>query len=395
MPAQPPKVPLSVVSDDVAPAAFTVAVTYASGPPTVLVEGEVDIDTAPHLAAILHTVTDPGPSRVVLDLGAVGFLGAAGLNVIAQVAARLAPAGGRLVLRSPSRQARWLLDICALTRAVDLEDRPLSSPMAPPAGMSLAGGGGHLGVEQPRSGAGAQPQDTIDPSLISHLRQVTAIPANHDVVDGALRLVVALALAAVERADGVSVSLARHGRLSTVAASDQTITDMDTDQYATGEGPCVDASVHGRWFHAEELDRETRWPAFAPKALGLGINSILSSPLLAGGRPAGALNMYSRTPQAFARHEQQLAETFAVEASRILTEAGAGFTDDEASAQFDEALLARTIIAQAQGILMSRGGSTADQAFTILRRLSVSTDRPLASVAAHLVASLGPAPEVG
>lgn len=105
--------------------------------------------------------------------------------------------------------------------------------------------------------------------------------------------------------------------------------------------------------------------------------------------------MYSRTPEAFARHEQQLAETFAVEASRILTEAGVGFTDDDVSARFDQALLARTTIAQAQGILMSRGGSNAAQAFAVLRRLSVGTHRPLAEVAAHLVASLGPSPEGG
>ena len=57
----------------------------------------------------------------------------------------------------------------------------------------------------------------------------------------ALRL--AVERATVGGADGVSVSLRRHG-LAPVAASDQTISDMDANQYATGEGgPCVDASV--------------------------------------------------------------------------------------------------------------------------------------------------------
>lgn len=266
-----------MVSDDVAPATFTVAVIYASGPPTLVVTGEVDVDTAPQLAAIMGAIAESVPRLMVLDLGAVTFLGAAGLNVIARVAARLAQTRGRLVLRSPSRQVRWLLDICALTDAVDLEEPSVSAP-AVSTGVSAAGGGGHLGVEQPRSGPGARGSAAPGGGLVSRLRQVTAIPANHDVVDGALRLVVALALAAVERADGVSVSLARHGRLSTVAASDQTITDMDTDQYATGEGPCVDASIHGRWFHAEALDRDTRWPAFAPKALGRGSGSTPFSP---------------------------------------------------------------------------------------------------------------------
>lgn len=93
----------------------------------------------------------------------------------------------------------------------------------------------------------------------------------------------------MDGADGVSVSLRRHGHLATVASSDQTILEMDADQYATGEGPCVDASVEGRWFHVESLDNETRWPAFIPRAQKLGINAILSIPLLAGDRPIGAL----------------------------------------------------------------------------------------------------------
>jgi len=130
-------------------------------------------------------------------------------------------------------------------------------------------------------------------------------------------------------ADGVSVSLRRHGRLATVAASDQTISDMDAIQYATGEGPCVDASVEGRWFHAESLDTEFRWPAFMPGALALGINSILSSPLLARDKPVGALNIYSHTESAFAPKDQELASVFAAQASVILTDAGLDVTDEQ------------------------------------------------------------------
>lgn len=74
-----------------------------------------------------------------------------------------------------------------------------------------------------------------------------------------------------------------------MAASDQTNADMDGDQYTTGEGPCVDASEQGRWFHAKSLDTETRWPSFTPKAHGLGMHAILSSPLLVAERPVGAL----------------------------------------------------------------------------------------------------------
>jgi hypothetical protein len=236
--------------------------------------------------------------------------------------------------------------------------------------------------------------ESLEP--IPHPGRVTAIPSSTDVVDGALRLVVALARATVGGADGVSVSLRRNGRLATVAASDQTILDMDAHQYATGEGPCVDASVEGRWFHAEALEAESRWPAFTPKAQVLGINSILSSPLHAWKQPVGALNIYSRTPSAFASEDQRLASVFASEASIILTDAEVDVTDEEQSARFQRALVVRNVIAQAQGVIMEREGVTEGDAYTVLRIYSQRSGQTLLSRAQEITAStLRPQREFG
>ena len=166
----------------------------------------------------------------------------------------------------------------------------------------------------------------------------------------------ALTQASVEGADGVSVSLQRHGRLTTVAATDQTILDMDARQYATGEGPCVDASVEGHWFHAESLDEETRWPTFTPKAQRLGINAILSNPLGAENGPVGALNIYSRTAAAFSPKEQALASTFASGASILLQVGGVDVSDERMSERIGAALRNRHTIAQAEGVVMERDG---------------------------------------
>ena len=70
------------------------------------------------------------------------------------------------------------------------------------------------------------------PEAIEHLSGSSVVTENEGVVMGALRLLVSLAQAMVEGADGASVTLRRHGRLSTVAATDQTILDMDSEQYA-------------------------------------------------------------------------------------------------------------------------------------------------------------------
>jgi len=86
-------------------------------------------------------------------------------------------------------------------------------------------------------------------------------------------------------------------------------------------GPCVDASIEGRWFHAQSLEEETRWPAFTPRARALG-SAPYSLPPPGRGPTGGALNIYSRTAAAFGAKEQELASVFATEASNILSDAG-------------------------------------------------------------------------
>lgn len=358
------------------PEVFEIGVTY-SGPAVVIsVHGEVDLSTAAELGGIVNAVIDGRHRGVVFDLACCTFLDASGLGIMATAARRLRllPSSQALTVRAPSDLVKRIMAITGLDQIVIIEELPAT----------------HLRREQDGRGVSTEVGINAD-SMAYILRQVTAISAVRDVVDGALRLVVALARATVEGADGVSISLSRHGALSTVAASDQTILDMDADQYATGEGPCVDASIEGRWFHVESLDAETRWPAFVPKARTLGINAILSNPLLAGGRPVGALNIYSNRSGAFKVKDQDLAAVFATEASTVLANAGVGVTDEQLAGRLVEALHSREIISQAQGVLMKRDGVPAEAAYALLRQSSRTSNRSILDLAEETVAlSLGP-----
>lgn len=245
---------------------------------------------------------------------------------------------------------------------------------------------GNLGPEE-QAGDGSSPVVEQGSAGSFDLRRMAAIPASSEVVDGALRLVVALAAATVGGADGVSVSLERRGELTTVASSDETILQMDHDQYATGQGPCVAAAREGRWFHVESLDEESRWPDFIPRAIAGGIHSILSTPLMAQAQPVGALNIYSNTNRAFGKNEQELAALFATQASGILEDAGAHVPDEQVAAQLHEALRSREVIAQAQGVLMGREHLTANEAMAQLRRTARETDTTLRRLAEETVAA--------
>lgn len=219
--------------------------------------------------------------------------------------------------------------------------------------------------------------------------------STYEVVDAALRMVTALAESTVANADGVSVTLERHGRLMTVAASDGAILEMDRHQYESGEGPCLAAKAEGHWFYVESLDEETRWPMFVPLALAQGIHSILSSPLMTADRPQGALNIYSNTTHAFGEREQGLAALFARQASQVLTTAAADITEDQANARFLEALQVRQLIARAEGVVMARQGVHGEAASTILRRSARDQGLSVTEYATKLVESVGKDPSSG
>jgi anti-anti-sigma regulatory factor len=285
------------------------AVTYSDGGnPIVALWGTAKDDSAFDLAAILDAAIDRKPASMVLDLAELEFAGKAALLAISDAEKRLAAMGVTLTLRAPSALVNRLMRIMEFAATPRLEG-------ALPRHH-------HLGPEQ-LDDRSAQFRRVASSLSMDDPHRVTALPTHRDVVDDVLRLIVELARISIESADGVSISLRRNGVLSTVAASDETIMAMDLDQYSTGEGPCVDASITGHWFHAESLDTETRWPAFTPQARGLGIKAILSSPLRVFEMPVGALNIYSRSAKSFELKDQESAAVFAQQASVILCDAGA------------------------------------------------------------------------
>jgi anti-anti-sigma regulatory factor len=331
---------------------FSAATTFEGRAAIVSLRGGVDDVAAFELATIINVAIDGKPASLTLDLAEVIFIGEAGLVVISNAESRLVGAGMVLTIRSPSALVNHHL---GSAEKATLEQTPP--------------GNGHLGPEQ--LGVVDVVSQRFGSSLSApDLRRVAGMPTDPDVVDGALNLVVELALASIGDADGVSVSLRRHGVLSTVAASDRTIMEMDFDQYATSEGPCVDASVKGHWFHAESLDSETRWPAFTPRARALGIKAILSSPLRAFDQPVGALNIYSLTASTFKVKDQLAAAIFADKASVILRDAHIDVSDRQMALRFQEALRSREVVSLAKGIIMERSGTDEEGAFNSLLRLS-------------------------
>ena len=103
---------------------------------------------------------------------------------------------------------------------------------------------------------------------------ISPLSPNMRLVDESLRLLTTLSDALVPDAGGVTVALERSGRLTTVAATDDRVGGVDRAQYDVRPGPCVSATLERRQHHAPSLPRESRWPRFTPYALDAGYASI-------------------------------------------------------------------------------------------------------------------------
>ena len=197
-----------------------------------------------------------------------------------------------------------------------------------------------------------------------------------------LQLAVDLAVKIIDGADHAGISVVQDRELSTPVASDHVVRRGDALQYQLGEGPCLDAVRGQETVISRNLLEEARWPEWTPRAASvLGVKAMMSLWLYAkpdGNDSHGALNLYSDSTDPFGPNEYAIAQALAAQVSVALATyreiRGRGI-----------AMTTRTIIGQAQGILMEKLGIDADQAFAYLRRISQSENRKLIMICHEIV----------
>jgi GAF domain-containing protein len=168
--------------------------------------------------------------------------------------------------------------------------------------------------------------------------------------------------------------------LSTLAATDSLVEKAERLQTDLGEGPCMERAWPQQTVVCEDLGNEGRWPRWAAEVSGLGLGSLLGVELTARGRRFGTLSLYCVRPRCFDAEQIAFAHLFARHAAVALAAARHEET-------LHEAIDARTLIGQAQGILMERFGIDADKAFEVLRRYSQDRNVKLRGVAEQIVES--------
>ncbi|MEU6151676.1 GAF and ANTAR domain-containing protein [Actinosynnema sp. NPDC047251] len=220
------------------------------------------------------------------------------------------------------------------------------------------------------------------------LEQLAGVLADEQSLDEVLQQLVESASRVIPDAENVSVTVVGPEGASTAAATDQRVVAIDTDQYAAGQGPCLEAAKTLRPVRVAVESGREKWPEFAAAAEQAGVQAYLSAPLVVEGGVLGALNLYSSVEAAFDPFDEALLRLFTTASAASIT----GFRRYERSrtlvTNLERALESRGEIDQAKGVLMAAHGITAAEAFQRLVEESQTHNTKLRVVARNLLDSV-------
>ena len=155
-------------------------------------------------------------------------------------------------------------------------------------------------------------------------------------------------------------------------------------QLTVAEGPCMDARQDGLVLVADldARDAQRRWPLFAPLAVEAGARALFAFPLSVGTIRVGTLTLHEVHPGQLERATLTDALAFAELTLRLLLDEQAELRDEPA----DSLPLSNPQLHQATGMIAGQLDVGMDDAFARLRARAFAAGRPLAELAADVVA---------
>ena len=198
-------------------------------------------------------------------------------------------------------------------------------------------------------------------------------------VDETIDAVAQFALKAVNCTQAGIMLATKGSGIEPGAATDVTVEKADLLQLELGEGPAhTIVSDREPVIVIPDTLQDDRWPNWSPAVTELGLRSVLAVRLQVRDQVVGVLELFNSRPYAFEQDDVAVAHILARHASVAV-----GTARQEATLW--QAIDARKLIGQAQGILMERFNLDSDQAFAVLRRYSQDNNVKLREVARLLV----------
>jgi GAF domain/ANTAR domain len=232
--------------------------------------------------------------------------------------------------------------------------------------------------------------DADEADLRAGLRGLAGIVSGGRSVEELLAKVAEFAAQAIPGVDGASVALIHwldgKPRIDARAVTRDFVLEIDILQCdVTNEGPCMTCMQTRSPVISACMGGDDRWPRLGGRVARMGVHSALAFPLVVGDEVIGAINTYARDRDVFAEHSVRLGAQFAAPAAVAVHNAQLLAGARDRAEQLQSALGSRAVIDQAIGIIRSRSGGSADEAFARLRQISQSENVKLSVIANRLV----------
>jgi len=192
----------------------------------------------------------------------------------------------------------------------------------------------------------------------------------------------------VPSCSGAHAVVWRDGEVVSVAATHPDLAELADLQLRTGVGPLVEAAEGGTAVSCPDTLHEDRWPEFSEAALRRGVRCSVH---LVRALPRGALvlSLFGVRPGVLNAESSPMAAMLAAFGGAMLTNATAYNQAQRTASQLKDAVVARSVVDQAKGVLMHALGCDADEALKHLRQESQRRHVKVTEVATEVVAAYG------
>ena len=185
---------------------------------------------------------------------------------------------------------------------------------------------------------------------------------------------------------GAHAAVWREGEVVGAAATHPDLAELADLQLASGQGPLVDAMAGLVSVSCPDTLDDGRWPDFSEAALRRGVRCSVH---LVRELPRGALvlSLFGVRPGVLDAESSQMADMLAAFGGAMLTNATAYHQAQRTASQLKDAVVARSVVDQAKGVLMHALGCDADEALRRLRQESQRRHIKVTEVAGEVVAA--------
>jgi GAF domain-containing protein len=150
-------------------------------------------------------------------------------------------------------------------------------------------------------------------------------------------------------------------------------------------GPIVEAVTFGEPRRLDDVAVDQRWPSFGTQFVNAGYRSCLCLPVATTGDETAVLTLLSKEPDRFGESAYDVVLLLTLHAGVAFDNASLFHDSRELVVQLRNALHTRSLVGQAQGLVMRHFTYDSAHAFEVLKRASQNSNRKLRDLAAVLV----------